>query len=118
MDIKYFQKEICGIISNYCSTFLTVCDKCMDIFPFMDKNILYDVINIDASILEILLKYPKFNVHSSLLNKLVTSYRNKRYTDTKTETKIQYIHKIKILLKDNKAVFEDNGEYLFKFAIV
>lgn len=117
MDTKYFPKEICGIISNYCSTFLSVCDKCIDIFPFIDNNILYHIIDIDTNTLKVLLNYPKFNPDLISLKTLILYGTNGTQFTNKKREKPRYIRKLKILLRDKRIVFDDKGKYLLEYAL-
>ncbi len=117
MDTTYFPKEICGIISNYCLAFLSVCDKGIDIFPFIDNNILYHIIDIDTNTLEVLLSYPKFNPDLISLKMLLLYGTNGTQFASKKREKTRYIRKLKILLKNNGIAFDDKGKYLLEFAL-
>ncbi len=82
-DMKFhnFPKEICSIISKYCSTFLIVCiDILPDILPLLDCFTLHMVQHMTPETYNIISKYPKYNPKYTMLKDLI-KYRNSGYIE-------------------------------------
>lgn len=79
-----FPKEICGIITNYCSTFLTICEDIINILPMVDTKILHDINHIEPKTFKVLLEYKKFHIKSinvPYTKMFINNYTNKYCSD-------------------------------------
>ncbi len=122
MDTKYLPKEICGIISNYCSTFLTICENIINILPMIDKNILYNVEHITPNTLKELLKYPKFDPNLIDISPIIDKRNDHDYTNYHIlsffidENNIEIV---KLLLDDKKVnpCFGENNDDAISLAV-
>ncbi len=82
-DMKFhnFPKEICSIISKYCSTFLIVCvDILPDILPLLDCFTLHMAQHMTSETYNVISKYPKYNPKYTMLKDLI-KYRNSGYIE-------------------------------------
>ncbi len=81
MKVYNFPKEICSIISKYCSTFLVICiDILPDILPLLDCFTLHMAQHMTSETYNIISKYHKYNPKYTMLSDLI-KYKNSGYIE-------------------------------------